>query len=88
MPRLEEMEGRRRETTSLSKTVEAVLSLVRRSRGEPEPTPEEAKEHIEDLMAEFAVELEQAEYAVAQDTKDRQERMDMRRMRAALHSGR
>ncbi len=87
MSRFEEIEGTPRETASLSRTVETVLSLVRRSRGEPEPSPDVTREDIEDLMAEFNEELEAVEQSVAVGVEDRQERVDLRRMRAALYSG-
>lgn len=82
MEPIEEMEGTPQRGLTLSRTIDSIISVVRQSRGEPVPTPEERKVTAGELKDLFHDDLEPRRDAVTSET---QERIDLDSLRRALY---
>lgn len=80
---IEEMEGTPQTGLSLSRTIDSIISVVRQSKGEPVPTPEEQDVSAKQLMTLFKDDLARRE---AEGDAEVQERIDLDTLRRALYS--
>ena len=82
MARMEEMEGTPQAGVGLTRTIDSIISVVRQSRGEPAPTPQERQVTAGELKELFHNDLAPREKAAGSEA---QERMDLDTLRSALY---
>ncbi len=81
---IEEMEGTPQKGLSLPRTIEAIISIVRASKGEPAPTRRESSVTVQQMMSLFHDDLTPP--AARPATSEAQERIDIDQLRRALYA--